>query len=297
VFILGAGSNIVLPRQLDALVLQLAIQGVAVQDDGRTVEVAAGEDWHGLVADMLTRGLHGLENLALIPGTVGAAPVQNIGAYGVELEQLIVSVRALDTETGQWLQLSRQECEFSYRDSLFRSRLQRYVISRVRLRLSRSTRVNTRYAALRQELDAQGIGEASPQQVFNAVVAIRKRKLPDPGLRPNAGSFFKNPVISAAHYGQLLQRYPGMVGYPQGDGSVKLAAAWLIERAGFKGVSRAGVGMHEQQALVLINRGQADAGQVLDYAREVVSGVQSLFNVSLHIEPLLVQGDGSCLTA
>lgn len=297
---LGAGSNVVLPPRLDALVLQWVNRGTRVAaSKGRRVmvDVAAGENWHRLVSDMLRRGLHGLENLALIPGAVGAAPVQNIGAYGVELEQFVVSVRVLDTATMKWRELTRQDCCFSYRNSLFRSQPQRYIISRLRLGLSRSVRVNDAYGSLGAELNRRGIERALPAEVFDAVVAIRRRNLPDPQSEPNAGSFFKNPLVSEEVYRHLRLRYPDMVAFPQGDGQVKLAAAWLIEQAGFKGAFRKDVGMHPQQALVLVNRGSADAARVLEFADEVATTVRSLFDVHLQREPLLVRSDGSCSSA
>jgi UDP-N-acetylmuramate dehydrogenase len=295
--VLGAGSNVVLPRRIEALVLHLVNRGIrVVASTGQrvTVDVAAGVDWHRLVSDMLCRGLHGLENLALIPGVVGAAPVQNIGAYGVELEQFVVSVRALDTATLEWQELTRQDCCFSYRNSLFRCRPQRYIISQLRLGLSHSVQVNDSYGALKTELNRRGIERALPAEVFDAVVAIRQGRLPDPRAEPNAGSFFKNPLVSDEHYRHLRLRYPDMVAFPQGDGRVKLAAAWLIEGAGFKGRFREGVGMHPQQALVLVNRGSADAARVLEFAGEVATTVKSLFDVNLQREPLLVRSDGSC---
>lgn len=298
--LLGSGSNVVLPRQINALVLQLLNRGIAVsssRSQNVQVDVAAGEDWHGLVSEMLSRGIHGLENLALIPGTVGAAPVQNIGAYGVELQQFVVAVRALDTTTLQWRELTPQQCAFSYRNSLFRAQPQRFIISQLRLELSHLATVNDSYAALRTELDRRGITSASPAEVFDAVVDIRQRKLPDPRRQPNAGSFFKNPLISAQLYSQLCLEFPELVAYPQADGRVKLAAGWLIEQTGFKGVFRQDVGMHQQQALVLVNRGCADAAAVLAYADEVAAAVKSRFNVSLQREPLLVRGDGSCSSA
>lgn len=298
--LLGSGSNVVLPRHISALVLQLVNKGITVsaaRAETVLVDVAAGEDWHGLVKQMLCRGIYGLENLALIPGTAGAAPVQNIGAYGVELQQFVVAVRALDTATLQWLELTSEQCAFGYRNSLFRAQPQRYIISQLRLQLSHLPEVNDSYAALRAELDRRGIHSASPADVFDTVVEIRRRKLPDPRRQPNAGSFFKNPLVSAQCYSALRVEFPDIVAYPQADGQVKLAAGWLIEQAGFKGVFHRDVGMHQQQALVLVNRGCADAAAVLAYADEVAAAVQALFNVSLQREPLLVREDGSYSSA
>jgi UDP-N-acetylmuramate dehydrogenase len=296
VLVLGEGSNLVLPRQLNALVLQLSSSGFNATDDPVTstvtIDVAAGENWHRFVTSMLANGYYGLENLALIPGTVGAAPVQNIGAYGKEIDQHIVSVRVLDTHTGVWSTLARDDCQFSYRHSVFKERPRRYIITRVCLELSRTPVINDTYAALRAELDRRGIEHPTPRELFDAVVTIRQQKLPNPATLPNAGSFFKNPLVDMQQYQALRQQYPGLVAYPQGDDRVKLAAGWLIERAGFKGLYENGVGMHHQQALVLVNAQGADADAVLAYANKVVSAVHALFGVNLEREPLKVNTDG-----
>jgi UDP-N-acetylmuramate dehydrogenase len=303
VFVLGGGSNLVLSRVLDALVLQPVNRGISrAQCSGQSVEftVAAGEQWHALVIESLARGWFGLENLALIPGTVGAAPVQNIGAYGVELERFIVSVRAFDLEAGRWRDFDRDSCGFSYRDSCFRhGGGQRFIISAVTLRLSLTPEPEIRYSALAAQLEQQQSAQPTPQDVFQAVVAIRRRRLPAPELLPNAGSFFKNPLVSHGQYGELLARFPGLVGYGQGEAGVKLAAAWLIEQSGFKGhrsnvdAAGGGVGMHDQQALVLVNYGGASADEVLAYANQVSAAVRAQFGVTLAREPQWIRADGS----
>ncbi len=297
VLVLGEGSNLVLPARLNALVLQLTMTGYVVRSaEPDIVDVAAGNDWHQLVTELLAAGWYGLENLALIPGTVGAAPVQNIGAYGVEIERFVHSVRVFDMHTLRWLDMPRADCEFRYRHSIFRQHPQRFMITRVRLRLSRRMQVNDTYGALREELERRGIGQASATQVYDAVVHIRRQKLPDPRLEANVGSFFKNPVVSQLHYELLRQQYPGLVAYPQGA-DVKLAAGWLIEQAGFKGKSSNGVCMHPRQALVLVNQSGASASDVLAYADSVVAKVESLFGVVLQREPVLVSSDGFCSAA
>lgn len=295
-FVLGEGSNVVLPRRLDALVLRYTkadMWEVSAGTGHVKIAAAAGACWHDLVRETLARGLYGLENLALIPGTVGAAPIQNIGAYGVELHQFVDSVRALDTHSMEWQELSAEECGFAYRDSRFRRQGQRFIISEVRLRLTTQARVDTSYRALRDELEKQGINNATPQDVFDAVVRVRNRKLPNPASLPNAGSFFKNPILDPGQYEVLASKYPDIPAYPQSDGSTKVAAAWMIERAGLKGRTLDGVGMHKTQALVLVNSGGADGNSVLRYGRLVQDSVEAMFNISLEREPLLLEEDGS----
>ncbi len=297
VLVLGEGSNLVLPLRLSALVLRVTTTGYKIREGTPdVVDIAAGNDWHRLVTELLAAGWYGLENLALIPGTVGAAPVQNIGAYGVEIERFIDSVKAFDMHSLKWLEMQRADCEFGYRNSVFRRQPQRFLITRVRLRLGREQRVNDSYGALRAELDRRGIVVPSAADVYQAVVHVRRQKLPDPKREANVGSFFKNPVVSQQQYRQLRARYPDMVGYPQGR-DVKLAAGWLIERAGFKGKLENGVCMHSRQALVLVNQSAASADDVLAYAGAVATRVKSLFGVALEREPLLVSSDGHCHAA
>lgn len=292
--VLGDGSNLVLPRELDALVLHMVNRGLEIQEGTQgkvAVTVAAGENWHGLVKTLLGRGIFGLENLALIPGTAGAAPVQNIGAYGVELERFVTRVRAYDVQQRQWLELSARDCGFSYRNSLFRGD-DRFIITGLDMQLSRIPQVEASYQALRQELEQRGIRQPTPEDIFAAVVRVRQSKLPDPAVIPNVGSFFKNPIIEASHHEQLQKRYPGLVSYPQEDGRFKLAAGWLIEQCGYKGANQNGVGMHEEQALVLVNRGGATAERVLQFAASVQASVGDRFGVKLQREPLVFNSRG-----
>lgn len=294
--VLGGGSNVVLAPRIDAVVVRMASTGIDIApagDDTALVRVAAGEPWHPLVQTLLGRGWHGLENLALIPGSAGAAPVQNIGAYGVELDGFIDSVDIISLKTGESRRLGRGDCAFGYRDSAFKHRWRgELAITAVTLKLSRSTQVNTAYADLTNELEQRGCGAPTPADVFDAVVAIRRRKLPDPQQVPNAGSFFKNPVVDAATFERLAAGHPGIVSYPQPGGARKLAAAWLVDRAGFRGYERDGVAMHERQALVLVNRGAADADAVLAFADEIRAAVAARFGVALEREPVLVGADG-----
>ena len=290
--VLGGGSNLLFTRDFPGLVLRMVSSGVAqMREEGTHVWVcaAAGENWHGLVLHCLARGWFGLENLSLIPGTVGAAPIQNVGAYGVELESVFDSLEALDLQTREVVTLDRAACEFGYRDSLFkRAGRDRYVILSVTLRLNRVAVVNSSYRDVALELAAMDISQPTPQQVSDAVVTIRRRTLPDPVVIGNAGSFFKNPIVSKAALDKLLQAYPHAPHYPHSTGSCKLAAAWLIDQCGWRGKSKGGAGVHDQQALVLVNRGEATGAEVLALAREIQADVVRKFGVELEPEPVFL---------
>ena len=266
--VLGGGSNVVLTGDFGGLVLLIALRGRRVareDDDAWYVEAAGGEPWHEFVAWTLAQGLPGLENLALIPGTVGAAPIQNIGAYGLEMVERFASLRAVELATGNVFELDAQACRFGYRDSFFkREGRDRFVITSVTFRLPKVWQPRAGYADLARELAARGAAEASPtaQAIFDAVVAVRRAKLPDPLELGNAGSFFKNPVIEAAEFEALKAREPDVVSYMQPDGRVKLAAGWLIYRCGWKGRAMGAAAVHERQALVLVNRGGASGAEV-----------------------------------
>lgn len=286
--VIGGGSNLLLTRDVEALVLHMASRGRRIlADDGARVlvEAEAGELWHPFVQWTLQQGLGGLENLSLIPGTVGAAPMQNIGAYGVELKDHFVGLTALDRRSGELREFSRDDCAFAYRDSLFKHEAGRWLILRVRFALSRIAAVRLDYGPLRQRLSEQGIEQPTPMQVSQAICAIRREKLPDPAELGNAGSFFKNPQVPAELAERLRGEYPDLVAYPQADGRVKLAAGWLIERAGWKGFRQGNVGVHRLQALVLVNYGNASGQQVLDLARQIQADVARRFAVELEMEP------------
>jgi UDP-N-acetylmuramate dehydrogenase len=277
-----------LTADVEALVLRMASRGIRVlQDDGERVlvEAEAGEPWHPFVQWTLQRGLVGLENLSLIPGTVGAAPMQNIGAYGVELKDLFAGLTALDRHSGELREFALNDCAFAYRDSLFKGEAGRWVILRVRFALHRAAALHLDYGPLRQRLAEQGIAVPTAVDVSQAICAIRSEKLPDPAVLGNAGSFFKNPLVSAELAQRLNAEHADLVAFPQADGRVKLAAGWLIERAGWKGFREGDAGVHRLQALVLVNYGQASGQQLLALAQRIQEDIFRRFAVDLEIEP------------
>lgn len=290
--VLGGGSNILLTRDFPGLVIHMQLQGKALQDEDEQVwriRVAAGENWHDFVLWTLEQGYGGLENLSLIPGSVGAAPIQNIGAYGVEAGELIESVTVFDFSTGTTSTLSRAECAFGYRDSIFKHALRdSALILAVTFALPKAWQANTRYVELAQELAARAIAQPSPREISDAVIAIRQRKLPDPAVIGNAGSFFKNPVVPASQRDALLQQHPNLVSHVQPDGSYKLAAGWLIDQCGWKGKSLGAAGVYEKQALVLVNRGGASGADVWRLAQAVQADVAARFGVQLEPEPIVL---------
>jgi UDP-N-acetylmuramate dehydrogenase len=299
-FVLGGGSNIVLTGDVKPLVLKVEVMGRQVLDDGpraAIVEAGAGENWHELVAWTLAQGQPGLENLALIPGTVGASPVQNIGAYGVELQDRFESLDAIDLATGKEFTLDATQCAFGYRDSVFKhvaakegdfGLAGRALILRVRLRLPKPWKAVLGYVDLERKIHESGVREPSARQIFDWVCAIRANKLPDPRVLGNAGSFFKNPTVTPEQCQDIIARDPGIVHYPMPDGSVKLAAGWLIDACGWKGKSVGNAGVYDKQALVLVNHGGATGGEVVTLARAIQTSVYERFGIRLEPEPVVV---------
>lgn len=288
--VIGGGSNVLLTQDVQALVLRMATRGIRViEDSGQrvVVEAEAGEVWHAFVLWTLAQGFAGLENLSLIPGTVGAAPMQNIGAYGVEIKDVFAGLTALDRQTGQLRDFTLEECNFGYRDSVFKRHPGRWLILRVRFALSRAARLHLEYGPVRQRLSEQGIHQPTATDVSRAISSIRSEKLPDPAVLGNAGSFFKNPVVSSALAAELKLTHPNLVGYPQADGQVKLAAGWLIETAGWKGFREEDAGVHRLQSLVLVNYGAATGLQLLSLAQRIQEDIARRFNVQLEMEPNL----------
>ena len=290
--ILGGGSNVLITKDFDGLVLQVALGGVeelTPSDDAWRVQVGAGEPWHALVAQLVDAGRPGLENLALIPGLSGAAPIQNIGAYGLEIAERLEAVQLWNLARNQAEEWGLAECGFGYRDSAFkRLPAGEHLITGITLKLPRRWAPVAGYADVATELAARGVHRPDARDVFDAVVAVRQRKLPDPARIGNAGSFFKNPVVGRDAHQHLIAHHPSLVSYALPGGRFKLAAGWLIEACGLKGATRGRAGVYEKQALVLVNRGGATGGEILSLAREVQDKVREKFGVALEPEPVIV---------
>ena len=291
-FILGGGSNIVLTKDMPQLVLKVEVRGrrlVEERPDAWIVEAGAGECWHDFVAWTLDQGLPGLENLALIPGTVGASPVQNIGAYGLEVKDRFESLDGVDLLTGRTVTLGPDICAFGYRDSVFKHSLAgRVVITRVRFRLPKPWRPVLGYLEIERKMAESGVAQPEAKQVFDWICAIRRAKLPDPSVLGNAGSFFKNPVVTPEQCRDIIGRDPEIVHYPMPDGSMKLAAGWMIDACGWKGKSMGKAAVYEKQALVLINRGGAIGSEVMLLAKAIQESVYGRFGIRLEPEPVVV---------
>ena len=310
-FVLGGGSNIILTGDVKPVVLKMEIRGLRLVEETAKawiVEAGAGEVWHDAVAWTLAHDMPGLENLALIPGTVGASPVQNIGAYGVELQDRFESLDAMDLATGQSFSLDAAQCGFGYRDSVFKHAPSespdgsglprgmglagRAVITHVRFRLPKPWKPVLGYLDLERRRAQEGVEHPSAQQIFDWVCEIRRAKLPDPTVVGNAGSFFKNPTVSPDQCADIIAREPKIVHYPMPDGSIKLAAGWLIDACGWKGKSIGKAGVYEKQALVLVNRGQGSdsvtGGEVMTLAKAIQTSVYERFGIRLEPEPVVV---------
>ncbi|MEM9601726.1 MAG: UDP-N-acetylmuramate dehydrogenase [Pseudomonadota bacterium] len=288
---LGGGSNTVFAGQPPGLTVHIGIKGIeheAHPDGSVVLRVGAGEDWHALVTHCLEQGWHGLENLALIPGAVGSAPIQNIGAYGVELSDRFVQLEAIDREDGGAVTLDAEACAFGYRDSAFKQHWrERFLISRVWLKLNTTAQPVLDYPAIRKAL--QDTVSPTPEDVFNTVVAVRRARIPDPREIGNAGSFFTNPLVQGETRARLLADHPDLPNWPQADGQYKLSAGWLIEQCGWKGFRDGAVGVHEHQALVLLNLGGATGLDVLALAERIADSVRVTFGIDLTIEPTVVR--------
>lgn len=292
--ILGGGSNVLLCHNFDGLVIKMNIQGIEVlrEDDNHVyLTVGAGVNWHELVLFCVQHGYAGMENLSLIPGTVGAAPLQNIGAYGVELEQIFESLTAVHTLTGERRTFSHADCRFGYRESIFKHELKgQYIITTVTFRLDKVPTFHTRYGAIQETLAEMGISHdsLSIRAISEAVIQIRSSKLPDPAQIGNAGSFFKNPEIPKARFDTLKDQFDALPGYPVGTDTVKVPAGWLIEQAGWKGYRSGDAGIHARQALVLVNYGNATGLEILALAKQVQDSVQEKFGVAITPEVNIV---------
>lgn len=291
--VVGSGSNMVFTRHFSGIVLHLENKGINLLSASSAgelyVEVAAGEVWDDFVRYSVANGWYGAENLVAIPGTVGAAPVQNVGAYGIEAKDIIHSVRAFDAVSGSERVFTNEECGFAYRNSIFKGELQgRYIVWSVTFRLHSLFQPDLHYKAVTDELAALGIDTPTPEQLVDAISSLRWRKLPRPEEVGSAGSFFKNPVVSVRKYEQLRSRYPDIVAYPTLSGDYKLAAGWLIERAGWKGRNKGRCGVYEHQALVLVNRGGCTGEEVLALSKAITADIQSKFGVTMEKEAIII---------
>lgn len=291
--VLGSGSNVLFGGDYHGLIILNRIGGSRLENIGQgcAYHLGAGENWHSAVHYSVRHNYYGLENLSLIPGTVGAAPIQNIGAYGVELKDAFISLKAMDLQSGQWTEFCLDDCRFDYRDSVFKQEgAGRYCIASVALRLEREASLKTGYGEIATEIDRRGWQETnmSPLKMSEVIMTIRQRKLPDPAKLPNAGSFFKNPIISAADFEVLRSRFPDIASYPAGEGRIKLACGWLIDRLGWKGRSLDGAKVHDQQALVLINEG-GGAAAIKALACRIQAEVLDTYGVRLEPEPVWVE--------
>lgn len=288
--VLGEGSNILLTGNVDGTVLAMETRGVHVEQDGDVarIAVAAGERWDDFVRWTLGQGFAGLENLILIPGTVGAAPIQNIGAYGTEVAEFIESVEAWDRIERRVVTLDHAACAFGYRDSLFKHEPDRFIVTAVRFTLPRQHALRMDYAGIREELERMGVSNPAPFHVAEAVVHLRTRKLPDPAVIGNAGSFFKNPIVDAAQGEALKREHADLVAWPGKDARWKLSAAWLIEATGFKGMREGDAGISNRHALVLVNHGKASGQELWAFAQRVIEGVHARFGVWLEPEPVVI---------
>jgi len=287
-FVLGGGSNVLFTADFPGTIVQMAIKGIRHFIEGNHIYITAagGENWNDFVWHCVDRGFAGLENMALIPGTVGASPVQNIGAYGTELMDVFYSCRAFDTLTGNFRTFQKPDCGFTYRDSIFKSRYKnRFIITSVTYKLSVNGRVNTSYGAIRAKLQKRGIAHPTIRDVAEVVSHIRVEKLPDPSTVGNAGSFFKNPIVPLGQFEGLQRQFPDIVFYPAGEGRVKLAAGWLIESCGWKGRTDGRVAVWKNQALVLVNpEGKASGREIFDTSYRIMDDVREKFGIELERE-------------
>lgn len=289
IFLLSGGSNMLLTKDIDKTVVHIDLKGITILEESNdqvVVEVYAGEDWHQFVLWCVNHDFGGIENLSLIPGNVGTCPIQNIGAYGVEVKDVIESVETIEIKSGKTKTFSNSECEFGYRNSIFKNTLKgKFVITKVRFKLTKvKHNLNTSYGAIESELSSNNIQNPTIKDISNAVIAIRQSKLPDPKEIGNSGSFFKNPVISKSHFERLQEKYPKIPSYPIDEFTVKVPAGWLIETAGFKGKRFGEAGIHDKQALVLVNHGNACGQEVFKVAKHIQSKIYIDFGIELEIE-------------
>ncbi|CAM1341179.1 UDP-N-acetylmuramate dehydrogenase [Tenacibaculum aestuarii] len=294
IFLISGGSNMLLTKDIDTLVVHIDIKGISIDRENHNdiyITANAGESWHEFVLWCVSQGYGGLENLSLIPGNVGTCPIQNIGAYGVEVKDTISKVEAIEIETGKLVSFSAEECQFGYRNSIFKNEAKgKYVLTSVSFQLTKNNHnLNTSYGAIESELSSKDITNPTIKDVSDAVIAIRQSKLPDPKKIGNSGSFFKNPVISKEHFEKLQTAFPNIPSYVISDTEIKVPAGWLIEQIGFKGKRFGDYGVHEKQALVLVNYGGATGKKIYELAQKIQHTIKKTFDIDLEIEVNIIQ--------
>jgi len=297
--ILGGGSNMLFTQDFNGLVLRNEIKGIELLEQNENqvvVKAGAGENWHSFVQHCIANNWAGLENLSLIPGSVGASPMQNIGAYGVEIKDVFHELSAYHIKSGEIHKFNKEQCEFGYRESVFKRALKnQYIITDVTFALAKNPVLQTSYGAIQQELDVKGIVQPTIKDISDAVIAIRQSKLPDPKILGNAGSFFKNPVIDLTTFEKIKAQHPNVAHYIISETEVKLAAGWLIENAGLKGYRQGSCGVHEKQALVLVNYGGSQGQQIFDLSTHIIQTIESQFGVKLEREVNIIPTHESIL--
>ncbi|MDE1208036.1 UDP-N-acetylmuramate dehydrogenase [Tenacibaculum larymnensis] len=294
IFLISGGSNMLLTKDIEALVVHINFKGISIDQQNHNdvyITVNAGENWHEFVLWCVSLNYGGLENLSLIPGNVGTCPIQNIGAYGVEVKDTITKVEAIEIKTGKLVSFSAEECQFGYRNSIFKNEAKgKYILTSVSFKLTKNNhKLNTSYGAIESELSSKGITNPTIKDISDAVIAIRQSKLPDPKEIGNSGSFFKNPVISKEHFEKLQKKYPNIPSYVISDTEIKVPAGWLIEQSGFKGKRFGNFGVHEKQALVLVNYGDASGKEIYELAQKIQHTIKDTFDINLEIEVNIIQ--------
>lgn len=294
IFLISGGSNMLLTKDIETLVVHINFKGISIDQQNHNdvyITVNAGENWHEFVLWCVSLNYGGLENLSLIPGNVGTCPIQNIGAYGVEVKDTITKVEAIEIKTGKLVSFSTEECQFGYRNSIFKNKAKgKYILTSVSFKLTKNNhKLNTSYGAIESELSSKGITNPTIKDISDAVITIRQSKLPDPKEIGNSGSFFKNPVISKEHFEKLQKNYPSIPSYVISDTEIKVPAGWLIEQSGFKGKRFGNFGVHEKQALVLVNYGDASGKEIYELAQKIQHTIKGTFDINLEIEVNIIQ--------
>ncbi len=291
ILVIGSGTNILFTKNFEGLVAKIELMGVKKIEETASeviLEVGAGENWHHFVSYCVHKGWGGIENLSLIPGTVGASPIQNIGAYGVEVQECIKSIEAYDTLSENWVHLNNADCAFGYRTSIFKQNPNRFIIASVKFLLNKQPQLKTDYGVIREVLHDKNIKNPSLEDISNAIIQIRSQKLPDPKVLGNAGSFFKNPTILFNQYELLKEKFPNLIAYPISDKAYKVAAGWLLEACGWKGIRNGNVGCYEKQSLVIVSYGIVSGKEVYDFSETIIQSIKSKFDILLEREVTVI---------